>query len=714
MWLDNCDFEEKDTLRQIQFVFSKEDDIISDLDEDQKISMIQLIRDYGQKVPFVVRSVLEKFGSKTDMRSVFKKVQEKSDQVPECQDQKPSDKAVLAAQALLEIRSILMKHPKRKSSLMPYDWSHRFAGELGSFDSFIKTHVPEIFCLDIDAESSLLSFSLSEFFMQEGYLKFQRLIDKFGKPPTREPVITKEDAHYISLACVSAEAIRNRIAGGRSYVEAAKGILHNLIRQNMTGCEIRKARRALIDSGLLPIPLEWFDSIIKTTNSEDVFLRRSKISVKDPLTSEMSQQIEQIVRRGNENHTSVFSIADCLSMKVEDVPNLLRKCPGIFYEPDMVYPCAYFEHVVDGYLSPASIEEAHLAEELLTLSPFQHLLHSLTGVLENVSGHYLGSEYILAWCAALDVKPRAVWQCLQDRIFWSSQYSDLQILIRTKEGKSRHSSSQNHSDLPNDVAAAIKREIENLGLNCSLDKLAVVLKWGKHSENREKYGLLKDVLRSFPDVFYDPSNMYLRSELEGIVEWPKESVSDVSGIITKIDADFTGLAAVSNTILYYLTQPGISSYPYDQAVSMLGNYGIDESELYRLSNIFVPGNVVYLRKVSDSVLVPKDSVSEAIVFALKSASKRALDADKLIRALNESKRFSTEEVDSARNTLSNFSGQIDSPGDSGLSYFCYFSPTSLILDQAAKQYLALKQHVWNVPAVEDFLIKSKENISTDS
>ena len=712
MWLDSCSYDDPTVLRQIQFVISKDEDLLGDLSDSEMESLIALIRSYVPKVPFTIRSAFERFGAALSNTANLPRKTPPEREISTLEGE-ILDYSLMEAKAILEMRSIVMRHPKKKTCLLPFGWGKRFSRFLGRFEAFIRTHSMNIFLIEIDPVTNLLFVRLSEFFMKEGYLTYQRLVDTHGKFEPPQDSLALEDPQYLELCEIQDPDRRSDIAGDKNVVALARGKLETFIKQNATGCPVTKARRCFSDSGILPLPLEWFDDICFTTDTVTVFLRKREVEVPSQTDQHVQDRVCRILEESWTKSASIFELSNQLCLQVCDVRRSLKGIPLVFYEPDMVFSCSYFEETVQGYVSSATKEAIRSAAEAASISPLRHLLRSVEAATIHSPDQRLGSEYVLAWCAALDVQPRMVWQCLQDKVFWSDSHSELQILLRTAAGMAAHPNPLPEGYLPRDRVMSIKHEIKKLGRLCTLDRLSGALKWSKSSDNRKKYGPLKEVLTRIPEVYYDPSVMVAIAALNGVVIWPDylEGI-DVVRIANKCEADFMNLAAINSTIIYYLSQPGCVAYPLKDAMSALINANLVEKHLFRLVHLFVPDEKVYLRDVPQGLVFSEGSVEEAVLSILRASPKRTVDMEKLLLLLNKGGRFATEQIDAVWDDLRTRCSDLTNNSFSNISYYCYYDPSSVILVAMARKYLLISLPEPKIPALSDFVPKSKYDDET--
>jgi len=360
-------------------------------------------------------------------------------------------------------------------------------------------------------------------------------------------------------------------------------------------------------------------------------------------------------------------------------------------------------------LSPGTRKREAMRKDLDSMSPFMHLVKCIDAVLENIPEHKLRTEYILAWCAALDVHPKRVWECLQHKVVWGSRHSDMQVFFRKQSNKQLDPQPSEHPQIPRDVSQCIRAAIRDLSPRCTIDKLVNALRWGKNSENRKKYGTLPSVIAQLPDLFYDPTAMHCRSQLEHEIIVPGVFTdADSFTILKTADNQFVSLAHISASLVYFMSQEGCESYPRQDAVAACSHYGISESNLSRLSHIFVPGSVVYLRANCEHLSPDPHSLIGTVYFALKASGSLALEFESMFRALTESMRFESNQLDRMRHELVTECGNLLSSAGSPIAEMCYYNPNVVILDSAASLALAIPAITPGVPVVSDFKMNTKE------
>lgn len=616
---------------------------------------------------------------------------------------------VITAHAILAVRSITIRNPRRRTQLIPPSWERRFAPALGSYSSFIKSHSPDIFTFEECQTSGLVTVGFSDEFLQRGYIAYQLKASSGDLGEFGIVAGSCYDPQYAALVDISDMNQRGDVAGGTSVLGQAASVIDKITKKNPPGVSFMQVMKALGEEGLPPIPLEWFDSLVVRTNSVWIFKRKHQLPVKGPPDSSVAL-VESLLVECSPNPLSINVLAQQLRISPQAAAEMIKNCPTAMYEPDTVFACHEFETLVDGYMSPRSREEAEREAELAKMTPVEHLFRSVELCLVNSPTLSIGSEHVLAWCAALDVKPRTLWQCMQGSIFWSSPHADLEILLRTSEGMRECPNLLSSDLLPREVVAEIVEGIKGLGGSCSVDKLSLALKWGRTSDNRKRYGPLRSVLQGIPEVFYDPTRVYLRSGLEGIVLWP--TVSEISpshpATAEKILQDYANLMALNASIVYYLTEGGYPCYPLSELVKAFETYGLAGDSIVNLSQLFLPGNNVFLRRLATDIPVQQGTVEEAVLFSLTASGRRAVDMDTLVEVLTQCGRFDQVHVDRFRTTLVSSCGDILNPDNTGIPGICFLNPDVVLLDATATRYLEIPSTEMKLVRTDDFIVKAFE------
>ncbi|KAF4705941.1 Serine arginine-rich splicing factor 2 [Perkinsus olseni] len=347
---------------------------------------------------------------------------------------------------------------------------------------------------------------------------------------------------------------------------------------------------------------------------------------------------------------------------------------------------------------------------------------------------------------------------------WCSPHSGMELALRkTKalkvveddEGEGKK------SYIPRDLMKQIEHLIRDLGSNATVDKLMRQLDWGKNSQKKERLGPLREVLGRLPRVFYEPEYMFLRQSLEGVVAWPEDDERSEEAKMQEMTSNFdnwcrfsVNRAEVANNLATMLSTPESCPqrrYPVDTARTYLATNGVNpDHELPLLTDLFIPGNNVYLRRgcededqsssstssssaaaaTAAADKISEDRVSEYIYSTLKKSPYRAIDIDalrKVIRdnfTLEESKQFESAITDtitegllphSNPSTSSSSSSEGEEAHDEspqlaeesamtgvtvkarGLYRYFFHDPLNIYLAADAREYLAVKgdTHAWN-------------------
>ena len=605
---------------------------------------------------------------------------------------------VVAAHAIISIRSILLRSPNRRSPLPPFNWSRRFSPSLGSYVAFVRQRSPNIFILDDSPETGLVYVRMSQDFLTQGYLRYQRIVNESPVLKTIDANI-HEDPQYVALCGIESSSQRAEIIGGANLLAKSVDAIERLARDNPSGFLRDKCMRALGDAGIPPVPFEWFHSLVVVPGST-VYKRAHPLCVPVSALEETLGIVEGALSNCDSNSIDIEALAQIIGTNLEQTTQVLKGCPFALFEPNMIYPCSEFERLVIGYLSPESKEEQRMIQELSSMSPFQHLIRSVQSTLENSPDNRIPTKHVIAWCSALDIKPRLVWKCLQDRVVWCAPHSELQVVFRSNRGKGVFPIIEGSEPLPTDIVKQIKLEVQKLGSQCTVDKLVAALRWGKSSENRRKYGMLASVLRRIEDLFYEPEYIFDRSSIADYIVIPDQSETiDTKEIFQKADTDYRNLMHLNATLIYYLTQGGYPCYPAKDVEQALSTVSLSTDLLPRLTHVFFPGNIVFLRKTVDELIVSPASVDDAVLFALKASSRKALDMEALFRVIMESGRYDQAAIETARKVIVTECRDIKLGGDSVLAKACFYN--NEILDTVAKEYLEVSLHEARKPIVSE-------------
>eukprot|EP00811_Abedinium_folium_P032672 NODE_569_length_2922_cov_6.441145.p1 GENE.NODE_569_length_2922_cov_6.441145~~NODE_569_length_2922_cov_6.441145.p1 ORF type:complete len:723 (+),score=216.88 NODE_569_length_2922_cov_6.441145:713-2881(+) len=199
--------------------------------------------------------------------------------------------------------------------------------------------------------------------------------------------------------------------------------------------------------------------------------------------------------------------------------------PELFYEPSTVFSA----EVARRHIAALAGEEEAPAEEtppaaaeaagVYVADPFAELIATVLAWLHRSLG-VLDQEAVLLMIKALRFKPRAVIAALSREVFWSHAEADCEILLRTAMGAAQHPRPLPGVYLHHQVHQSLVAQVRQMGARAKLDKLSHALHWTVRSELSKAYGTLRIVLMGLREIFYDPTRLYLKRALDGVVEWP--------------------------------------------------------------------------------------------------------------------------------------------------------------------------------------------------
>ncbi|KAF4668605.1 Serine arginine-rich splicing factor 2 [Perkinsus chesapeaki] len=283
-------------------------------------------------------------------------------------------------------------------------------------------------------------------------------------------------------------------------------------------------------------------------------------------------------------------------------------------------------------------------------------------------------------CSCIPIQPKVLWSILKDDVMWCSPYSGMELALRKTKALKVVEDDSNNEDgaasgggggkksqyIPRDLMKQIEQLIRELGSNATVDKLMRRLDWGKNSQKKERFGPLREVLGRLPRVFYEPDYMFLREGLEGIVSWPddddeRSEEDKLNEMVNTFDywcRLSINKAEVSNNLVTMLSTPESCPerrYPLNTAKEYLATNGVNpDHELALLTDLFIPGNNIYLRKgYEDKSMEEEDGnnkrVSEYIYNTLIKSPYRAIDADALRKVIRDN--FTKEENKAFENAI---------------------------------------------------------------
>ena len=688
------DYSSSAVHNELAFVLANEKTLFKGLSSNQILELIELVRKRAESSPIVLRRSFQKFGGEHLGAEVGS--HNSSLRVPSLSptDSAPTPKEITEAIAVVELRGIILKHPKKSTRLIPSDWSRRFRPYLGTYRQFVESKSPTLFEMSFDEASGLMCVSLSRD-APTLLLRYQRLIDTHGKSVEAQSNFPSPDDQYMALTRISDLVERYRICGGKEVYDRAIEVIEAFVQRCGKVFDVAMARKSLSDAGIVPLPLEWFSNVVVLPGDGIYILRESYGRIQSLDEGNLMKRVcSEVLRSVHQGVPFVkfTEISSHVGLSQIELEAILAETQILLYAPGKGYTCTYFEELVYGYVSPKSVMNYHKSVELLNMSPVRHLVLSLEKTMECFTDKRLPVEYFIAWCSALDLEPRIVWRCVRDKIFWSGSQSDFQVVLRSKSGRKQTLFGRSE-EVPSDMIQSIKQEIRKLGYCCTIDKLSSNLRWGKQSEYAKKYGPLRDVLQDMSDVFYEPNYLYLRASIDGLVSWPDEqteSLRTAQACLDELETKFTTMANLSSMIVYQMVQSGLGSYPLHQVLDLLANAGCDHDLIYSLDYIYVPDSIVYLRRAALSYDIPTDdSIESAVIRALRNSPRYSVDYDGLIGALLGSRLYQVDEIDAIRQILECNCSSIDQTSE-GLGRLCFFNPNIIALKSVTKEQLAME------------------------
>ena len=620
----SCDFNDPASVKSLVGVFSDSQARLQRLDNTQQSDLSNIIKHLGPALPPSLKSII---ASLSNDHLHF---------VP------PVTVSQIPASAISDISALVSKYPSG-TPLVPYDLRERHGV---TFEETVLSR-PDLFSV----------------IRKDGLLWVQALRTTPGTSivDTRNFQVAP-DPQYMMLMKMPRES-RAAIVGAAVFEKAVEKI-KIICRQNPSGCLTTRAQRALIDAGLGPLPLQWFSDHL-FMNDEMVRLRRIPKVIADPEDDATCKRIiAQIEKFGGRVKLSTLA----KSLKLDNLDHLLSRIPGIFFEPDRVFPLPWLEECVAGFdvSAPAAAPSA-----------FRILCENILAELAKTEK--IPAQHVSRWCRALNIPPRLLCQALRQEIFWSVPESDLEIVTRRQPRKIPQS-------LPLAPLTAIRNSLK--GGATTVDRIIKEAAWGKNSDNRKEHGNLRAVLSKIGEVFYDPDHVYSRAKINHLLNLPEWDATKPS-TFEVIEASWVAKQELHSLLTGYLVEPAICpgrKFSLDQVKIYCSQRDISEAEVMLFYDLFVPMKIIYLRT---NVVVESDWPAEAhaVFNVLSNLPFRACDADALIKGLVESNQFPLEVTDLMRMELPGLATMTPQP-TSWFSAMCFYDPDHVYLVSDADLYLA--------------------------
>eukprot|EP00403_Amphidinium_massartii_P040756 CAMPEP_0178435790 /NCGR_PEP_ID=MMETSP0689_2-20121128/34110_1 /TAXON_ID=160604 /ORGANISM="Amphidinium massartii, Strain CS-259" /LENGTH=1037 /DNA_ID=CAMNT_0020057875 /DNA_START=36 /DNA_END=3146 /DNA_ORIENTATION=- len=204
----------------------------------------------------------------------------------------------------------------------------------------------------------------------------------------------------------------------------------------------------------------------------------------------------------------------------------LSQVGELFFEPNKVFTIAEARrHIaIFGEATEEAAEDTAVVAETPEISahivdPFAELVATIRAWLDQ-GGGALRQDAVLPLIKAMGFKPKAVINALASEVYWCHQEAECEILLRTAAGAAQHPRPHPDVYLDQHLRQSIIREVKDMGAKAKLDKLTGSLKWNKNSLLAKTCGSLPVVLQGVREIFFEPSYLYLKRSLDGIVQWP--------------------------------------------------------------------------------------------------------------------------------------------------------------------------------------------------
>eukprot|EP00930_Biecheleria_cincta_P100484 TRINITY_DN92119_c0_g1_i1.p1 TRINITY_DN92119_c0_g1~~TRINITY_DN92119_c0_g1_i1.p1 ORF type:complete len:1012 (+),score=235.42 TRINITY_DN92119_c0_g1_i1:57-3038(+) len=355
----------------------------------------------------------------------------------------------------------------------------------------------------------------------------------------------EQEAHQPDdeVAALEAPAFSEAQVDPKLLKQAREQVL-KLLELNSEGCPRKFVRARLEQLGISGLPIAALGGGV-FFSGKDIYLRHagfqasasSTSTARLPIPEELRQQMVEVVREAG-GKISISQMAERLQWQPGSARHglhgplrkALAQATDLFFEPEKVFTLAVARKMVllPGFVEeveePVTAEQAPEAETVPGAVPyvadsFAELISTVMIWLQQ-GGGTLDREAVLPLIKALGFKVRAVISALSRDVFWSHQDAECQILMRTAVGQSLHSKPLPSNYMHEQVRRSLIAEVKSLGTKAKYSNLAGSMGWNIRSELRRTYGALPIVLQGLVEVFYDPTKLYLKQVLEGIVEWP--------------------------------------------------------------------------------------------------------------------------------------------------------------------------------------------------
>ena len=287
-------------------------------------------------------------------------------------------------------------------------------------------------------------------------------------------------------------------------------------------------------------------------------------------------------------------------------------------------------------VNPQNADKTTTSGTVFYTDPFRELCVVILLRLKQKKGQLPSEKSVLPLVSACKYRFVDLNYALSPQVFWSYD-SQCEVLFRTHKGSSQHADPLPQNALPDYLKTQIISHIRKAGANVKVNEITKKLSWNRKSELSQTHGMFKSVLARLRELFYDPYHLYLKENLDGIVDWPssksgklynRAQTDNEREVLTRqlIDETAEHVARIAELpeiqlkrqVLGFVMQEGrgyAEMENLEKLLEMLQIGTLDRclAEPYNLGKVLiVPGEKVFLKK---GVLVERflESVSDLIL-----------------------------------------------------------------------------------------------------
>ncbi|CAE8602912.1 unnamed protein product [Polarella glacialis] len=345
------------------------------------------------------------------------------------------------------------------------------------------------------------------------------------------------------------EAAEDEEAGGFEVFDVAQvdpGLLEQarlqvlkLLELNSEGCPKHFVRTRLKQVGIAGLPIAALGEGVFFSGA-DVYLRHPGAPANPlpqtgrlPVPEELRQQVVDLVKEAG-CRLPIKQLAEKLQWQPgsarHSMHGPLRKAlgqvPEVFFEPEKVFTTevarklvVLFHEEEEPIVDFETVETVPTSAVPYIADPFAGLTSTVMTWIHEADGT-LDQNAVLPLIKALGFKTKSVIAALSNDVFWSHPEADCEILLRTSAGTALHPKPLPSNYLHEQVRRNLVTQVRQMGVKTKADKLAGSMGWNAKSELKRTYGTLRIVLAGLGEIFFEPSKLYLKRILDGVVEWP--------------------------------------------------------------------------------------------------------------------------------------------------------------------------------------------------